>query len=115
MLQFACDYCGNIKGVNETWINGLAVENVGTRAARREVVIDPSWRYERVVQPLAVHFCCVECKDRYLEELFQQPVPLIEVEAVEVNPIAGRRVIVAKRKPAAGTTQKRTTKKARRR
>ncbi len=115
MLQFVCDYCGNVKGVNETWINGLAVENVGTQAARREVLIDPSWRYERVVLPLAVHFCCVECKDRYLKELFQKPVPLIEVEAVEVSPVTGRRVIVTKRKPAAEATQKRTTTKARRR
>ncbi len=115
MLQFVCDYCGNIKHAGETWINGVAVENIGTQAARREVILDPAWRYERVVLPLAVHFCCLDCKDRYLAELFQKPLPLIEVESVEVKPDTGRRVIVAKRKPASEVTRKRTTKKARRR
>ena len=87
----------------------MAAENVGTQAARREVVIDPAWRYERVVLPLAVHFCCVECKDRYLAELFQKPASLIEVESVEVSPAADRRVIRAKRKPVSEVVEKRTT------
>ena len=109
MLQFVCDYCGNIKGPDETWINGVAAENIGTRAARREVVIDPAWRYERAVLPLAVHFCCVECKDQYLAELFQKPASLIEVQSVEVKPAANRRIIRAKKKPASALVEKRTT------
>lgn len=115
MLQFVCDYCGNIKHAGETWINGVAVENIGMQAARREVIIDPAWRYERGVLPLAVHFCCLDCKDRYLTELFQKPVPLMEVESVEVIPEAGRRIIHAKRKPASEVVKERTTKKTRRR
>lgn len=109
MLQFVCDYCENVKRPEETWINGLAAENVGTQAARREVVIDPAWRYERTILPLAVHFCSVDCKDRYLAELFQKPVSLIEVESVEVEPVVQRRVIRAKRKPVSEVTEKRTT------
>ncbi len=109
MLQFVCDYCGNIKHADETWINGVAAENIGTQAARREVVIDPVWRYERVVLPLAVHSCCVDCKDQYLAELFQKPASLIEVESVEVNPAANRRIIRAKRKPISEVVEKRTT------
>jgi hypothetical protein len=109
MVQFVCDYCGNNKQAGETWINGVAAENIGTQAARREVLIDPAWRYERAVLPLAVHFCCVDCKDQYLAELFQKPAPLLHVESVEVEPAGGRRIIHAKRKPAANTVEKRTT------
>ncbi len=72
MLQFLCDYCGNVKAPDETWINGIAAENVGTQAARREAVVDPKWRRERAI------FCHLpftsvplECKDNYLAELFQ--------------------------------------------
>jgi len=108
MLRFVCDYCGNVKQAGETWINGVAVENVGTRAARREVVIDPAWRYERSVLPLAVHFCCLDCKDRYLAELFQKPMPLLEVGGVERDS-PDARVVRARKKPAKRKATKRTT------
>jgi hypothetical protein len=101
MLQFVCDYCGNVKEPDETWINGIAAENVGTQAARREVVVDPAWRRERAVLPFAVHFCSIECKDSYLAELFSRPASLLEVERVEADPAAGRRIIHAKKKPVA--------------
>jgi hypothetical protein len=112
MLQFVCDYCGNIKHTDEAWITGLAAENVGTQAARREVIIDPGWRYERVVLPLAVHFCCIDCKDRYLDELFHQPIPLIELESLEVKPGVGR-IAHGKRKPASDVTKKGPAKQIR--
>ncbi len=109
MLQFVCDYCENVKQPGETWINGLAAENVGTQAARREVTVDSVWRYERAILPLAVHFCSTDCKDFYLAELFQKPVSLIELESVTVEPGAGRRVIRAKRKPVSQAAAKHTT------
>ena len=109
MLQFVCDYCGNVKEPGETWITRLAVENVGTQAARREVIVDPAWRHERAVSPLAVHFCCVDCKDQYLTEFFQKPASLIEVESVEIEPGAERRVIRARRKPVSQAAAKQTT------
>jgi hypothetical protein len=117
MLRFVCDYCGDIKQPEEVWINGVAAENVGTQAARREVIIDPAWRYERAISPLAVHFCSVECKDRYLTELFQTAPPLLEVEHTLVDPASNRRIIVARKKPAAVAVKKRITgsKKTRRR
>jgi hypothetical protein len=117
MLRFACDYCGNIKQPEEVWITGVAAENVGTQAARREVLIDPVWRYERAILPFAVHFCSIECKDRYLSELFQTAPPLLEVEQTVVDPVSNRRVIVARKKPVAVVAKKRTTssKKSRRR
>ncbi len=110
MLQFVCDYCGNVKQPGESWINGMAAENVGTQAARREVVIDPSWRYERAVLPLAVHFCCVDCKDSYVAELFRKPVSLLEVESVVEKPVSGRRVVHARKRPATEVVEKRTIK-----
>ncbi len=109
MLQFICDYCANVKEPGETWINGVAVENVGTQAARREVIIDPAWRRERAVLPLAVHFCSVECKDNYLAELFNRPASLLEVEAAGTEPATGRRISRARKKPASEAVKTRTT------
>jgi hypothetical protein len=105
MLQFACDFCGNVKQTGESWINGMAAENVGTQAARREVVIDPVWRRERAVLPFAVHFCSAKCKDSYLATLFDRPLSLLEVEAAEVEPATGRRVVRARKKPVAETVR----------
>ncbi|HUI83796.1 MAG TPA: hypothetical protein VL240_06205 [Candidatus Binatia bacterium] len=109
MLQFACDFCGNVKAPGETWINGMAVENVGTQAARREVVIDPAWRRERAVLSLAVHFCCMQCKERYLAQLFSTPASLLEVQSATVEPSTGRRVVRARKKPVSGAIRRRTT------
>jgi hypothetical protein len=114
MLQFVCDYCGNIKGSAEAWINGLAAENVGTQAARREVVIDPAWRYERAVVPLAVHFCSIDCKNSYLAELFDRPASLLEIESAKPKPGREARLLRAKKKPATGPVEKRLTLRKRR-
>lgn len=110
MIKFVCDYCDNVKQPDETWVNGVAAENVGTQAARREVIIDPAWRYERAIVPFAVHFCSLDCKDSYLAELFNQPASLLEVESVEVDPARRRRVIHAKKVPVGKSGQKRTHK-----
>lgn len=98
MLTFICDYCAAIKQPGESWLNGLAAENVGTQAARREVVIDPVWRYERSVLPLAVHFCSVECKDNYVTQLFQRPAELLEVERVTIDRDSASRTVLARKK-----------------
>jgi hypothetical protein len=108
MLQFVCDYCDDEKGADEVWITGVAAENVGTQAARREVIIDAVWRRERAVLPLAVHFCSVECKDNYMTELFDKPAALLEVESVAVEPATGRRVVHARKKPAKEVVKTRT-------
>jgi hypothetical protein len=110
MLQFACDFCGTLKQPGETWINGAAAENVGTQAARREVVIDSAWRRERAILPFAVHFCSVECKNNYLTTLFDKPASLLEVESAEVEPATGARVVRARKKPAIQAVQSRTTR-----
>jgi hypothetical protein len=109
MLQFLCDYCRYAKQPEEAWINGIAAENVGTRAARREVIIDPAWCYERAAHPFAVHFCSVECKDSFLAELFREPPGALEAEQVEVPPAVPARVVHGERKPASGYSRKRKT------
>lgn len=72
MIRFECDWCGLLKNSDETWISGLAAEAVGVTAARREVTILPVWKRDNAVHPLAVHFCSVECKDDYMERLFDE-------------------------------------------
>jgi len=109
MLQFACDFCGNVKQAGESWINGMAAENVGTQAARREVVIDPVWRRERAVLPFAVHFCSVKCKDNYLATLFDRPPALLEIESAKTEPSTGRRVVRARKEPLPEAVRTRTT------
>jgi hypothetical protein len=70
MIQFLCDTCAAVKEPHDVWLLGMAAEAVGTRAARREVSILPVWDRERAVQPLAVHFCSLQCKDNYMAALF---------------------------------------------
>jgi hypothetical protein len=110
MLQFVCDYCGNLKHAGETWINGVAAENVGTQAARREVVVDSVWRRERAILPFAVHFCSVECKNKYVAKLFDKPASLLEVESAVIEPVTGRRVVRARKKPATEVVERRTSR-----
>ena len=70
MVRFVCDTCSAVKEADETWILGLAAESVGVRAARREVTIVSGWDRERAVDPLAVHFCSLQCKTNYMERFF---------------------------------------------
>jgi hypothetical protein len=70
MIQFVCDSCSRLKSPQATWILGHAAEAVGVTSARREVTIFSTWDRERAVDPLAVHFCSLECKEKYVAELF---------------------------------------------
>jgi hypothetical protein len=70
MISFACDCCGRVKSQEEVWVLGLAAEAVGVTASRREVAILSAWDWTSAVHPLAVHFCCVACKNEYLVQLF---------------------------------------------
>ncbi len=73
MVTYKCDTCGRIKDPKETWIMGFAAENIGVTQARREIAISTKWDEAKAVDWLAVHFCCVECKDRYMDKLFSEP------------------------------------------
>jgi hypothetical protein len=50
-----------VKEPEETWIVGLAAEAVGAISSSREVNIQSTWTREAAVDPLAVHFCSLQC------------------------------------------------------
>lgn len=97
MLQFVCDYCKSVKEPGEVWLNGVAAELVGAQAARREIVIDPGWKYERAVLPLAVHFCSVECKDEYIVALFDEAPTEPIAETKKKSTVSARKAVVNRR------------------
>lgn len=70
MLRFECDNCGRMKTRGEIWILGFAGESLGVTAARRETTIVDTWDDDQAVRPLAVHFCCDECRAEYMQKLF---------------------------------------------
>jgi hypothetical protein len=70
VIQYICESCAMVKAPDDPWILGLAAEALGVSGARREVTILPGWDLDRSVHPLAVHFCSLGCKDRYIARLF---------------------------------------------
>jgi hypothetical protein len=117
MLQFVCDTCSALKQEGDTWIVGIAAEAIGVTSARREVTLLPVWDRERAVHPLAIHFCSVECKDRYMERLFG-PEALTDEIVVErtlpVGTVVDRRAPVRQEKVVTevGRRQRRPRKKS---
>jgi hypothetical protein len=70
MIQYACDWCSRVKRPEQVWILGQAAEARGVTSARREVTILTAWDRELAVHPLAVHFCSLACKDKYMAHIF---------------------------------------------
>lgn len=70
MVRFQCDTCGKLKEENESWILGLAAENIGVTSARREISIADVWERTRAVERLAVHFCSEACRAKFVQALF---------------------------------------------
>lgn len=70
MVRYECDFCQRLKQKDEAWILGFAAENIGVTAARREVTILPHWDESRAAAYLAVHFCCEQCRQNYMANLF---------------------------------------------
>ncbi len=96
MLRFECDTCQTLKERGQEWILGLAAENIGAVSARREIVFEPEWDERRACHPLAVHFCCVECKDDYLKAMFGENVAAERTTVVPI-PASTRSARAAKR------------------
>jgi hypothetical protein len=97
MIQFLCDWCSGVKQPEETWILGHAAEAVGVTSARREVTLLSGWDWQRAVHPLAVHFCSLECKEKYMAELFG---PEVKTEEAVVERTVPAGVVVERRGPA---------------
>ena len=87
MVRYECDFCHRLKQNDEAWILGFAAENIGLTAARREVTILPHWDEARAATYLAVHFCCEQCRQNYMTNLFgKEPGEREFVEQVAVVP-----------------------------
>jgi hypothetical protein len=71
MTQYTCDSCGGrTKEAGGTWDSWAASEAVSVTATRREINTLPGWDESRAFDPLAVHFCCEMCEERYVAQLF---------------------------------------------
>ena len=118
MIEFVCDTCSAIRQDDEPWILGMAAEALGVTASRREVTLFPTWDNTRAVHPLAVHFCSIECKDKYMQRLFGSDAPTgAPQEVLAERPVAVEavieRVLPAKRRhmtrvKSRGRTQKKS-------
>jgi hypothetical protein len=110
MIQCVCDTCRAVKQPDEAWIVGQAAETVGTVSARREITIQSAWARTNTLHPLAVHFCSVQCKDEYMNQLFgAEP----RVQEIVVERAAPAEVVVERVVPERSTVTEIT--KARRR
>jgi hypothetical protein len=81
MVRFQCDGCGKLREGSESWILGLAAENIGIMSARREISIASGWERATAVDPLAVHFCSDKCRARYMSELFGESPETLQGDA----------------------------------
>ncbi len=95
MLQYACDFCGKVKGPRDSWLLGIAAETVSPTSAHRTVTMAAVWDEDRAVDRLAVHFCSTRCKDKYISSLFDRGPEgeIVEEETVELLPGARRRKV----------------------
>jgi hypothetical protein len=74
MLEYFCDTCHRRKRDGQNWILGLAAESKGAQTDRREITILPEWTNAQAVDPLAVHFCCDRCREKYTNWLFSYEI-----------------------------------------
>ena len=122
MLRYECDFCHRLKAKDEGWILGFAAENIGVTAARREITILPRWDEARAVDYLAVHFCCEQCRQNYVANLFGEEPGAAEV-LEEVVVVPRKRIVreypsarvetrVVRRKATGGKTKTRRRRKA---
>ncbi|HZU42482.1 MAG TPA: hypothetical protein VE994_07415 [Terriglobales bacterium] len=99
MLLYGCDFCGKVKHPADKWLLGVAAETVSPTSAHRTISMAAAWDDDRAVDHLAVHFCSVRCKDKYIAKLFDREPDgdLVEEETVELLP--GSRQTAARKTP----------------
>ena len=111
-MRFVCDFCEKEKQPGESWILGIAAENVAPSAARREVLLASGWDQKRLCHPLAVHFCSRLHAENYIASLFGTPVPLAE-ETVVTTTLRAASPRVTKRRVVRSITSRRVKSTAR--
>jgi hypothetical protein len=82
LLEYRCDWCGRQKKPHETWILGLALEHKGVTGNRRQFEMFCRWSAKWASHALAVHFCCEQHKQKYLDALFASPWPEVDRSAL---------------------------------
>ena|SRR5215510_5732752 len=120
MLRYECDNCKKLKGKDDEWILGFAAENIGVKAARREITFLSQWNEDEAVDWLAVHFCSENCKQDYTSRLFGDTpaagvlseTAVLPVKKATVRVMPTRRVAtVARSKKAAPARRRRSAKR----
>ena len=68
MVMISCDTCGTQRGSDncEGWILGFDVP-AASAPMKRSMRFFERWEQRRVLDPGAVHFCSVECKNTYVD------------------------------------------------
>ena len=68
MVMISCDVCGvqRTSANCEHWIVGFDIP-AASAPMRRSLKFLDRWQERRVLDPGAVHFCCEECKNTYVE------------------------------------------------
>ena len=74
MLEYFCETCHRRKRDGQNWILGIAAADKGMQTERREINILSTWNDAQAVQPLAVHFCCERCREKYTNWLFSYQI-----------------------------------------
>jgi hypothetical protein len=111
MVLFACDWCKAIKQAGDVWVLGLAAESIGLTAAVREITILSTWDDARACDRLAVHFCSLEHKDKYMAELFQTEEPVAETVIEAKATVGSGRTTERKYMRSAGSSATTSSKK----
>lgn len=73
MVKITCDTCGAVKPSNDRlphrdWLLGYDLQTESPRSLRRAVNFLDRWDDRRINELGAIHFCSVECKDKYLRK-----------------------------------------------
>ena len=74
MVTITCDFCGDKRTPNTettaqpSWIQGFDLVTESPRLQQRTIRMLDRWDSRRIAELGAVHFCSIECKDKYLRK-----------------------------------------------
>jgi hypothetical protein len=71
MLGYSCEWCKREKMAGERWIVALAVERTSTSERLRQIQVLRHWSQRWARHPFAVHFCCEEHLEGYVQRALQ--------------------------------------------
>ena len=66
MVKVICDTCDVERNRGEEWVLGYDIESVSPNGVRRAITFLDRWDSRRMDELGAIHFCSLECKDKYL-------------------------------------------------